>query len=202
MGLEGILLQLITKIEPLVPVMLFCAGVTFVVIAILYIMAGDVWIDQGRFRVLGAFFGLNGYDGYRLSLSWVRFLMTLFFVVAFRNLELETDLRQVARSPQYAAYLLVGVLYALDFKRPQRILKNVFWFLVVSCGLFATSIMCGYMQSLPKFNFGVFMIYAFMGIFMTLFAFYLFLLEVDEVSKDRSINPLKEYEKSLKEKHE
>jgi len=202
MSFNGVILQVITKVEPLVPVMLFCAGVTLVLMLILYFLSGNVWMDDKRFKVLGVFFGLSRYDCYRLALSWIRLLMTLFFVVAFRNLKLETNLRQVIRSPQFVAYLLIGVLYALDIKRPVRIPKNICWFLVISCGLFATSIVCGYMQTLAGFNLGVFIVYVFMGMFMILFALYLFLMEMDEVSKDRVIDPEKEYAESVRANEE
>lgn len=200
MKLMSVLIQLVTKIEPLVVPMLFCMGVTAVVVTIMYLSAKNVWVDEQRFRLLGVFFGLDAYDIYRLSLSWVRFLLTVFFVVAFRYLELQTDLRQVIRSPQFCMYTIIGLLYVADYRRPKLILKNLAWFLVISCGLFATSIMSGYMQSLAKPGIGVILIYICMGIFMCLFSLYLFLLEIDEVSRDRKIDPEKEYEESIRSK--
>jgi len=202
MNLGGIYLQIITKMEPVIPVMLFCLGVTIIIVGVLFIAARTVWVDEARFRLLGIFYGLNGYDCYRLSLSWVRLLMTVFFVVAFRSLDLDSNLAHILRSPQFSAYLLVGILYVVDFKRPKMIVKNLLWFLAVSCGLFATSIICGYMQSLAGVSIGVTLIYISMSIFMCLFALYLFLMEIETISKDRKIDSEKEYEESVRRKEE
>jgi len=198
MSISGYLLQLATRMEPMVPVMVFTAGVTAVVVIVFAILATDVWIDERKFRVLGVFFGLNGYDSYRLSLGWIRVLMTLFYVVAFRNLELETNFRQVIRSPQFSLYLLIGILYVADFKRPMLVLKNLAWFLVICCGLFATSIMCGYMRTLPGFSLGAFIVYACMGTVVFLLSVYLFFMEVEGISRNRKINPEKEYDEAIR----
>lgn len=198
MSFSEFFLKLATRLEPMVPVMVFTAGTTAVLIVVLAILASDVWIDDRKFRFLGVFFGLNSYDIYRLTLGWVRLLMTLFYVVAFRNLELETSFGQVIRSPQFSLYLLIGVLYVADYKRPMLILRNLAWFLIICCGLFATSIMCGYMRTLPGFSLGAFIVYACMGSLVFLFAAYLFITELDEVSRNRKIDPEKEYEEAIR----
>lgn len=189
MEIGRVLLHLVSNMESLVPAMIFCAGVSLFVTLILYFMAGDVWFDQLRFRILGVFFGLGSYDCYRLALSWVRLLLTIYYVVSFRELD----------TIAVVAYLMIGLLYVLDIRKPKRILKNAIWMAIVSAGLFAVNLVCGYIHTLFVVDWKAWVIYVFMGIFMCLFAFYLFIQELEDISSDRKLDPEKEYERILRD---
>ena len=180
---------LISGMEPLIPAMIFTAGVTVLAMVATYLMAIDTWFDQKRFRVTGIFYGLNGYDCYRLAVSWVRLLLTVFFIAAFHPLE---DVSLIA-------YLMVGVLYILDVRKPKRILKNLFWMVLITAGLLAANLVCGYIGTLVTKDVIAYAVYVFMGVFMALFAFYLFMQELEDISTDRRIDPEKDYERTVRE---
>lgn len=189
MDIGRTLLYLISGMEPLVPVMIFSALFTLLVTVLLYVLARDAWFDQLKFRVLGVFYGLGGYDCFRLAVSWTRLAMTIYYIVMFREME-PVDL---------VAYLIVGALYILDVRKPARIVKNIFWMAILTAGLFAVNLVCSYIGTLLVFDIKPWVIYVFMGIFMCLFALYLFLQELEEISSDRKIDPEKEYGRTVKE---
>ena len=189
MEIGRVLLHLVSNMESLVPAMIFCAGVTLFCTMVLYFLAGDVWFDHARFRVLGVFFGLGNYDCYRLSLSWIRLLLTIYFVVSFRELD----------TVAIVAFLMIGILYVLDLRKPRRIIKNALWMLIVTASLFAVNLVCGYIKTLITFDWKAWVIYVFMSIFMCLFALYLFMQELEDISSDRKLDPEKEYERILRD---
>ena len=188
MDIQALIIQIAAAGEPLIPVMVVCVAGTIIASVILFLMAGNVWVDQWRFKILGVFFQLSGYGCYRVAISWLRFLMTVYYVVAFRELGVV----------HYVAYLMVGILYVLDVKRPGRIPKNILWFLVVTGGLYATNLVCGYIHTLAGVDVMAWVVYVCMGIFLFLFAFYLFFQELEDVSFDRKTEPEKEYGKTVK----
>ena len=189
MDFNRALQYIILNIEPLFRMMLFAAGVTVIVLVLLTLLAGSTWFDKRSFGFLGVFYGSGNYECFRLAISWLRFLMTVYFIVAFKELEVSC----------YVAYFMVGLLYVLDIRNPKRIIKNLIWFLIVAAGLYASNLVCAYIHSLSHPDVKTTVIYVFMGLFMCLFSFYLLMQEIDDISGDRLIDPEKEYEQTGKD---
>ena len=189
MELGRLMIHIISEAGPLMPVMIFCAMVTLVMLGVLSFLAGGTWFDKAGFRVVGLFYGLSGYDCFRLALSWIRLMMIIYFVIRFEEIE----------TVNFVAFLMIGILYIFDVRKPKRIPGNTLWMLILSAGLIAVNLVCGYIHTLVLFDFKVYVIYVLMGLFLCLFSFYLFIQEADVISSDRKIDPEKEYERAVRE---
>ena len=175
MTVQEILMRMLSFVRQSIPAAMIVVDVTMVMLVVAVIQTRGLWVNQKRFKWLGLLFCLKGRECVRLACAWIKFVIVLAFLALFENMNA-------------AAYLMVavpGLIYALEFAKPRRIPARLMWLLLELLGLMSTNLICGFYRDTGA-SLGFIIIYIVMAVFMALFACYLFLTELQEISQGRS----------------
>lgn len=171
------LARVFTYIAPLAPYTVRVVAVTLLVFCVFLLLGRQCWIGKRSFKYLGIFYEIGIWEAVRLSLSWIRFVLTLAFVFSYKELE----------TVHYVLYLMIGILFLPEFKEPLHFLTNIFWLALETIGVFTVSILSGYLSSLYQVGFWLSFVYWLIAVFVALFSLYLFLAEMEGISSGRSV---------------
>ncbi len=176
MSIQEFLLRVLWELRPLLPALTSAAALTLLVLPILMTLCRRAWVCDRGFRISGLFFGLSGRESICLACAWLKLIFLLTFLVEFKKLTLLG----------YWALLFPGLLAALCAGTAAKKLSGLFWTLLQTAGLLSANLICGYILDMDG-GVGFILVYVTMGLFLSLFSIYLFLLEVSGVSADRSV---------------
>ncbi len=174
MTLREFLVRMLVFIQPLLPVALTALGLTTVAILVLAVVSPKMNVEQKRFRWLGLFFNLSILDCVRVACSWLKLVLILVYLVAFKSLT----------AADVVLILIPSVFGAIRFHSIRNTIGNILWLVVEFAALISTNLVCGFIHT---FNSGVSMmvVYICMAVFTVLLAIYLFLTELGEISERR-----------------
>lgn len=161
----------------MLPAITAAAAATLLVLPGLLVCCRTAWLRSRSFRIAGLFFGLTGKEVLGLACGWLKFIFMLTFILGFQQMSLL----------HYWMLLLPGVLAALCAPSLSRKLSGLFWLMLQTVGLLSVNLVCGYIRELDG-GLGFFLVYVAMGLFLTLFSVYLFLMELGALSAGRSVS--------------
>lgn len=174
MTLQELAIRVLAQAEPLLPYMLAVAIPTILLLPVLLHFGRSVWVDQKRFRWFGLFLGLSRWDCLRLACSWIKLLLLISFLVAFRKLG----------AAHYLLFLIPGLLQCLSVRGFLRVPGRLMWFALELVALLSCNMVCGYIRDVNADTF-FYVLYVSMALFSALFGVYLFLTELNDISAGR-----------------
>lgn len=182
MTLPEIAWRIFAEIQPALPYVITVAVITLILLPVLLFLSRSLWVSQRRFRWLSLFFGLKAGECVRVACSWIKLLLVLSYLIAFQKLGLI----------HYGLLLVPGLLYVFSPWDWLRIPGRFLWLALEMAGLLSCNLICGYireMSSGPLFP----AVYCLMAFLEGLFAFYLFLTEINDISAGRALNLEREW---------
>lgn len=177
MSTREFLMRVLLGLSPMLPALVTSAVMTLLAAAVLTRVCRHTWMGDKGFSISGLFFGLTGRGCLRLACAWLKLIFLVTFIAAFKKLTILG----------YGMFLLTGVMEALFAQTFIRKLSGMFWLVLQIAGLLSVNLICGYI--LDMYGGWIFyLIYGAMGLFLTLFGIYLFLLEVSDISDGRHVD--------------
>lgn len=177
MSYSELAIRILAQAEPLLLHMLAVAVPTILLLPVFLHLSRTVWVDQRRFRWLGLFLGLSGWDCLRLACAWIKLLLLISFLAAFRKLG----------TPHYLMFLAPGVLQCMSVRGALRVPGRLVWFALELAALLSCNMVCGYIRDVTADTF-FYLLYICMALFTALFGIYLFLTELNDISAGRGTN--------------
>lgn len=177
MTFSELAVRVLAQAEPLLLYMLAVAVPTILLLPAFLRLGRNVWMDQKRFRWFGLFLGLSGWDCLRLACSWIKLLLLVSFLLAFRKLG----------APQYLLFLVPGVLQCLSARGALRVPGRLVWLALEFVALLSCNMVCGYIRDVTAEAL-FYVLYICMALFSALFGGYLFLTELNDISAGRGAN--------------
>lgn len=177
MTFSELAVRVLAQAEPLLVHMLAVAVPTILLLPVFLHLGKRVWVDQRRFRWLGLFLGLSGWDCLRLACAWIKLLLLISFLAVFRKLG----------APQYLMFLVPGVLQCLSARGALRVPGRLVWFVLEFAALLSCNMVCGYIRDVTAETL-FYVLYICMALFTALFGVYLFLTELNDISAGRGTN--------------
>lgn len=177
MSYSELAIRILAQAEPLLLHMLAVAVPTILLLPVFLHLSRTVWVDQKRFRWLGLFLGLSGWDCLRLACAWIKLLLLISFLAAFRKLG----------TPHYLMFLAPGVLQCMSARGALRVPGRLVWFALELAALLSCNMVCGYIRDVTADTF-FYLLYICMALFTALFGIYLFLTELNDISAGRGTN--------------
>lgn len=177
MTFSELAVRVLAQAEPLLLPMLAVAVPTMVLLPVFLHFGRDVWVDQRRFRWFGLFLGLSGWDCLRLACAWIKLLLLISFLAAFRKLS----------APHCLLFLVPGVLECLSARGALRVPGRLVWFGLEFVALLSCNMVCGYIREVSAETL-FYVLYICMALFTALFGVYLFLTELNDISAGRGTN--------------
>ncbi|MFI3313604.1 MAG: hypothetical protein R3Y62_06920 [Eubacteriales bacterium] len=160
-----------------VPAILAVLGTTLIALVCLLPLTHDLWLDQKRFGVMGLFFDMKGVDCLRVACSWIKFVVTCTFIIQFTKLDLV----------DYTLIAVPGLIYVFVIANGKKAASAFLWLVLEVIGMISVNAICGFIHDV---NAGVeyVILYLFLGMFLGLFALYLLINEIHDVSIERRAN--------------
>ncbi len=174
--------RIFAEIQPALPYVIAVAAITLLLLPILLFLCRRLWVSQRRFRWLSLFFGLKASECVRVACSWIKLLLVLAYLIAFQKLSLI----------HYELLLIPGLLYVLSPWDWLRIPGRLLWLVLEMAGLLSCNLICGYIREMSS---GLLFpaVYCLMAFLEGLFACYLFLTEINDISAGRALNLEREW---------
>jgi len=177
MSFSELAVRVLAQAEPLLIHMLAVAVPTILLLPVLLHLGRRVWVDQRRFRWLSLFLGLSGWDCLRLACAWIKLLLLISYLAAFRKLGVS----------QYLMFLAPGVIQCLSVRGALRVPGRLVWFALEFVALLSCNMVCGYIRDVAADTL-FYVLYICMALFTALFGVYLFLTELNDISAGRGTN--------------
>ena len=177
MTFSELAVRVLAQAEPLLLHMLAVAVPTILLLPVLLFLGRSVWVNQRRFRWLGLFLGLSGWDCLRLACAWIKLLLLISFLAAFQKLDASRCL----------LFLVPGVVGCLSVRGALRVPGRLMWFALEFVALLSCNMVCGYIRDVSAETF-LYVLYICMALFSVLFGGYLFLTELNDISAGRGTN--------------
>lgn len=177
MSIGELLTRLLAELKPLLPGVIVLIVATLVAMLSLFLNARYVWIQSKKFPLPSLFFGLNKTGVVCISCAWLKLIFPIVYIVSFQKLELI----------QYLVFVIPGLLLALLSGSFSKFLSKLLYLAMETAGVFSASLICGYITEMRADTWFI-LIYAAIGIFMILFAVYLFLQDLERISAMRKIS--------------
>ncbi|WP_317855577.1 hypothetical protein [Chakrabartyella piscis] len=174
MGVQEYILRLMVALQPMLVCIIAVVIITCLCLPILVVKSRGLWFDKANFKFLSLFYKMSFYDCVRLASASVRCIMVVVFVIQFAKLQ----------AIHLVCFGMVAVLYAFDKREMTRTLSNIIWIVVQLVSLLSLNVVCGYILDMST-GVAFVAVYVVLGIFVTLFAIYLFITEINEVSMGR-----------------
>lgn len=177
MTFEEIVARVLGQGTTWVPAIIVILVTTLIALVALLPLTRNLWLDQKRFGVMGLFFDMRGADCVRVACSWVKFVVVCTYIAQFIKLDLV----------DYALILVPGVVYVLVIGDLKKAITAFLWLVLEIIGMISVNAICGYIQDVngsAKFM----ILYILLGIFLGLFALYLFVNEIHDASIERRAN--------------
>lgn len=184
MTFSELAVRVLAQTEPLLPHMLAVAVPTILLLPVFLYLGRNIWVDQRRFRWFGLFLGLSGWDCLRLACAWIKLLLLVSFLIAFRKLSVH----------HYLLFLVPGVLQCLSARGALRVPGRLLWLALEFVALLSCNMVCGYVRDVGAETF-FYALYVCMALFSALFGVYLFLTELNDISSGRGTNFEYEWDK-------
>ena len=175
--MEDMILHVLYEVYSMNYVLILVALLTFILFIILLLSSRNMWFNNKRIKWMGIFYSLSAFDSVRIACSWIKLCLVVIFLCRFKLLS----------AAEYFMLLMVGFISALDFKNFSNFFAGIFGTVIQIVGVMTANIVCSYILDLQPgflFNFA----YILMSIFFALFAVYLFLTELNAVSKERTFH--------------
>jgi len=175
MTVQEFCLRLLDAVQPSIPAAMIALGLSLLAILTVVVQTHGLWVNQRRFQWLGILYGLSRWACIRLACCWVKLLLLLAYLVLFQSMSA-------------ADYLLVavpGLICTVNVRAPLRIPVRILWLALEMLGLMSVNLVCGFYRDMDA-GLIFLLIYVVMAIFMALFAWYLFMTELQEISQGRS----------------
>ena len=173
-----ILLQTFAQLRPMLPALITAMSLTMLALVILMLAARGAWVTERRFHITGLFFGLGGMGSLKLACCWLKLIFVIFFVIAFRQLDLL----------QLMMVIIPGATGAVAGKSLLKGAGDFIWLFLQLAGLISANLVCGFIREMAG-GAPFVMLYIAMGAFLILFSIYLFLNEMNAISASRDIKP-------------
>lgn len=169
-----LILRIMAYAEPLLPYMLAVAISSALLLPALLIMGRGLWVDRRRFRWMGLFLGLSRWDCVRLACAWIKLVLLISYLVAFRKMGVS----------HYLLFLVPGLVRCFTIRGLLRVPGRLGWLALEFVALLSCNMVCGYICDMDA---GIFfyLLYACMALFSALFGIYLFLTELNDTSEGR-----------------
>ncbi len=170
-----LMLRVFDQVRPLLPYMIAVIAATAAVLPVLLWLARGVWVSDERFRWMGMFFGMKKPDCVRLACAWIKLVLLISLLAAFKPMEIA----------HYLLFIIPGVVYALSTRELIRIPGRLIWVGLELVALLCCNLICGYIHDVDAGT-GFTVVYVLMSILAALFGIYLFLTELNDISAGRS----------------
>ena len=174
MEFKDIAIEALASLKPLLIPLAFVAVATIIAVAVLVPAITKKDVEFSSLGWAGLFYKLGGYGSFRLSLSWVKLLLLLIYLIMFEELSAQ----------EYVLFLFPALLFALDPMYLKAIPGRIFWLVMEVIGLFTSQIVCTYIHDMRPGRIFT-LIYIAMAMFLALLGIYVFLCEVAEISEER-----------------
>ncbi len=174
MSTREFLMRVLLGLSPMLPALVTAVVITLLASVILTVICRRTWVYDKGFPISGLFFGLTGRGSLRLACAWLKLIFLVTFIVGFKKLNILG----------YGMFGLTGVIEALCAPAFIRKLGGMFWLVLQTAGLLSVNLICGYILDMDG-GWIFYLVYGAMGLFLTLFGIYLFLLEVNDISDGR-----------------
>ncbi len=177
MSVGEVLVRILAELKPLLPSVITVVVATVLAMVYLYISGRHAWLKSKRFSLAGLFFGLDTRGIIGLSCAWLKLLLPVVYIFSFRELTVI----------QYLSIIVPGVILAACTGRLTKVLASLANLLLEMVGIVSASLICRYMTELRS---GVVftIIYIAIGIFLVLFAVYLFMQDLERISATRKVD--------------
>lgn len=174
MSVKEFLLRMLVSVEPLLPAVVAVVVVSLLAVAALALCTRGLWVNQKRIRWLGLFFDLGHADCVCLACGWLKFLFLLAFLIFFQKLSILG----------YIFFAAPGLICALHPGSAKRIPSRLVWLVLELAALLFTNLVCGFYRDVGG-GVGFLVIYICMALFTALLGFYIFLMEINDISVGR-----------------
>lgn len=134
-------------------------------------------MSRKTFGWYSVLYSIDEIECVRLSGAWIRTILILSYLISCQRMNIL----------HYIFLIIAGMLSIVSAKEPIRIPARFLWFILELAGLFACNLIITYTKDMRA---GVIfmVIYVLMSIFEGLFAIYLFVTELSDISSARSNN--------------
>lgn len=176
MSMTEFAMRVFLELRPMLPQFAAAVVLTLLVLPLLAVFCRRSWVLDRGFCIGSLFFGLTGREILRLSCAWLRLIFLIVFIISFRKMSLLG----------YWSFLLPSLLTAICGETYPKKLSGFLWTALQTVGLLSANLICGYIIDMDG-SIGFFIIYIAMGLFLSLLGIYLFLLELDGISRARFV---------------
>ena len=184
--MEDTILRIFYETYSMNYILIAVALLTIVLAVFLSLRCRNVWFNKKNFKWMGLFYSLSAFDSVRIASAWIKLCLVVIFLCRFKPLAL----------PEYFMLAIVGLLTIADIKHPGTIITGFFAILIQIIGLISANVVCSYIIDLqPGFMF--MFAYILMAIFLSLYGVYMFLTELNNISKGRSFHEREEVESEI-----
>ena len=169
------ILRVLYLLKPLVPTVLIVAALTMAALLLLVLPCGRFWINKRSASWLGMFFCLRGRGCVHLACVWLRFCLCIALLIPLSQI-----------TAQHCLLLVVPMVTELLADTSlKHLVGRILGDIALLAGVLLANLLFGYMQGsggdiVPS------SLYVVLCIFVLLFNIYLFLLEIENISENRS----------------
>lgn len=174
-----LLIWSVSRLKAMLPGVITAGVLTLGILIAMTVFSYGIWIQNKGFTVAGFFFGLNARGRLQVSCAWLKLVFTIVFLVSFQKME----------AVNYMMLAIPGLLLVFTMKKTQ-ILISLLWLLLQLAGILSSNTVCGYIREVYS-GVTLVLVYIAMALFLTVFAIYMFLTEIEIISERRRVNPRK-----------
>ena len=158
----------------IVPAVLVAAGLAVLWLFVVLLLARNLKMDSGRFKCIAVFYGLSFKDCLAVAASFCRCVFAAYFLLSY------TDLALI----HYAAIVVFGIMYLIFGGALRRKLAGVLWILAELLIMFSAGMVKNYINLFGETALFVGVYWA-ISAFLTIFALFVFLNELNDVGQNR-----------------
>lgn len=151
-------------------------GVTAIALIALRASAKGTWINKPMFNAVALFFEIGAWSRIRLASSWVKLWLALSYFTIIDKLS----------AGHYALFAIPCILFALEFRKPIRIPLNLLSSAAPAAGLLITNVLRSYIRDMDLGLIAQIACVVLM-ILVAVYALYLFLTELNNISQERRV---------------
>ena len=176
---EGLLLTLQASRGMLLPFAVTAAA-TAVALAWLGVVARRTWVNKRRFDFTAIFFELNRWSCVRLACSWVKLVLVLSYFLVLGRIG----------AGHYLLLLIPCVMYSVEPLRWYRTPVNLLSSLATAAGVLIASVLQSYIRDM-ELGFLSKVACVSLCVLIAVYAVYLFVTELNNISQERRVHLVK-----------
>ena len=176
MNVKDIIILNLYEVKPLLLYILAILFITNIAFLVILLKSRKLWFDQKHFGVLSLFVELSPLTSAKLACAWIKCLTVWMYLVGFQKLE-----------AIHFVFLAVPCVFII-------ILNRNFFAMMNHCinvgvqfvGVIAVNILCRYILQF-EMKASYIIIYSLIATIIGLYSLYIFIAEVDFISRGRSV---------------